>query len=152
MNALEELKKKADDLAARALKVSGDRADRLFKKAGATYYEALSLDPEYYPALNGWAASLIAQARTKPGEEAHELFDLAEDKLHQAEVISPGSGSYNLACIAALRGRTQECRKWLEDGSILGRIPRRSRLESDPDMAAVRGEAWFRMFLEKIEE
>jgi tetratricopeptide (TPR) repeat protein len=152
VNVAEDLKQKADDLVARAGQRPAEKADKLFEKAGKTYLEALAVDPEYYPALNAWAAALISQAQMKCSEEAGECYDQATDKLHQVEVISPGSGSYNLACIAALRGLRDECRKWLENGPRHGKIPRREHIETDPDLASVRGETWFQGFLEKVDE
>jgi tetratricopeptide (TPR) repeat protein len=150
METLEELKRNADQLADKAERAQGDKADKLFEKAGQIYQAALAIDPEYIPALNAWGAALIAQAQMKSAGEAIAFFDLAVDKLHQAEVISPGSGSYNLACIAALRGRVEECRKWLENGPSHGKIPRRNHLENDPDLSAVRTQSWFQTFLEKV--
>jgi hypothetical protein len=152
VNVAEDLKQKADGLVARAGRRPVEKADKLFKEAGKTYLEALAADPEYYPALNAWAAALISQAQRKDSAEACECYDQAADKLHQVEVISPGSGSYNLACIAALRGLRDECRKWLENGPRYGKIPRRTHIENDPDLASVRGENWFQGFLEKVDE
>jgi tetratricopeptide (TPR) repeat protein len=152
MDTLENLKRKADALASKARKAEGELADKLFKKAGKIYQQALTANPEYYPALNAWGAALLAQAQMKTGDDSGECFSQAEDVLHQAEVISPGSGSYNLACLAAIRGRNDECRKWLENGPRHGVIPQRLRLENDPDLKNVRGERWFDRFLEKADE
>jgi hypothetical protein len=152
MNTAEELKQKADSIVARAARKPVEKADKLFEKAGQTYLQALKEDPEYYPALNAWAVALISQAQMKCAGEAGECYEQAADKLHQVEVISPGSGSYNLACIAALRGLADDCRKWLENGPRHGKIPSRAQIEKDPDLASVRGETWFQGFLEKVDE
>jgi hypothetical protein len=83
------------------------------------------------------------QRKTKTGAEADALFAQASEKLLAAEGLVTGSGAYNLACIAALRGQPDECRHWLQRSHAAGRVPSRQHLMADDDLRSVRDEPWF---------
>jgi tetratricopeptide (TPR) repeat protein len=135
-------------LFAQAKTKTGAEADHLFAQAGEKYAEALRIKPDKHEALKNWGIALLLQAQTKTGAEADRLFGLASEKLSEAERIEPGTGSYNLACIAALTGRGEDCRQWLEQARQHGRLPGREHLESDTDLDPVRKQPWFTAFLE----
>jgi hypothetical protein len=80
------------------------------------------------------------------------LLSEAEKKLLALEKLSPGSGQYNLACVAALRGREDECRQELEASLRHNTCPRRSHVESDPHLEVYRESPWFKDFLKRIPE
>jgi len=125
----------------------GEEADRLFALAYEKYQAALKIKPDLHEVLNNWGATLFAQAKTKAGEEADRLFAEAKEKLLSAESISPGSGTYNLACLSALRGEEAECLRWLEKSRALGKLPSREHLANDPDLDNVCESEWFKAFL-----
>jgi hypothetical protein len=83
------------------------------------------------------------QATTKTGAEADGLLSQAEEKLLAAEELATGSGAYNLACVASLRGQPEECRQWLQRSLAAGKLPSRQHLVSDDDLKSVRDEPWF---------
>jgi Tfp pilus assembly protein PilF len=116
----------------------------LFREASEKYAEAVRLKPDMHEAFNNWGSMLAAQAQQHPGAERDALLDQAEDKLKRAEAVKQGSGAYNLACLAALRGQEGECRQWLETGRQAGALPDRAHLESDADLDPVRETDWFR--------
>ena len=125
----------------------GEDADQLFAQAGEQYAAALAIKPDRYEALNSWGHALIVQSACKTGEEAERLWREAEQRLLEAEKIAAGRGAYNLACVSALRGDVNACRKWLEATIEHGRLPPQAHLESDSDLDSVRDEAWFQEIL-----
>ena len=126
---------------------SGEEADKLFADAYQEYEAALKIKPDKHEALYNWGYALLSQAKTKFGEEADKLFNLAVEKYLEAESILPGEGSYDLACLSALRGDYVGCRKWLEKSRELGSLPDRNHIKADTDLDAVRNKKWFKEFL-----
>ncbi len=137
-------------LAGRARLKEGREADRLFELAGQKYEAALRIKPDMPEALNNWGNALLYQARLKEGEEAEAYFAQAREKLELAEAQSPGSGAYNLACVSALQGREEECRRWLEKSHESGRLPGCEHLRGDSDLDRVRDRDWFKNFISEV--
>jgi hypothetical protein len=124
----------------------GEAAAALFREASEKYAEAVRLKPDFHEALVNWSSMLLVQAQRQSGAEREVLLDQAEDKLKQAEALKAGSGAYNAACVAAFRGKDDECRRWLEVAREHGTLPDRAHLESDADLDPVRETGWFRDF------
>jgi hypothetical protein len=123
-------------------------AGALFAAAGEKYAAALAIKPEYHEALSNWGSLYVSWSAAKTADEAEWMLQQAEAKLLKAEEIKEGSGSYNLACVAARRGDAASCREWLERSKENGRLPDSKHLLADPDLASVRDQQWFRTFLE----
>jgi tetratricopeptide (TPR) repeat protein len=139
-------------LSAQAKTRQGADADRLFAEASAKYAEALRLKPDYAEALYNWGVALSAQAKTKAGEEADLLFREARKILRKAESVSPGSGAYNLACVAALEGDPGEAIRWLRAYVGAGERLTRTRLRADGDFDSIRNQAEWASFVESLPE
>jgi tetratricopeptide (TPR) repeat protein len=137
-------------LADQARTRSGDEADRLFQLASEKFQVALKIKPSKYDVLYNWGLSLFDQARTKSGDEADNFFKQSFKKLSRAEEIIPGSCSYNLACLSALRGDLEGCRTWLEKAPQYGTLPDLFYLQCDSDLESVREQAWFQDFLKSL--
>jgi hypothetical protein len=54
-----------------------------------------------------------------------------------------------LLAFGARRGDVEQCREWLRRTKDHGRLPGKQHLLSDPDLASVRDEPWFREFLDE---
>jgi len=121
----------------------GMEADRLFVAACEKYDAALELTPDDAEKLNSWGVTLLDQARIKEGAEADRLFGEAQQKFMSAEARVPGRSSYNLACVSALEGDSEEARRWLERSKELGHLPSPADLAEDTDLDSVRDEEWF---------
>ena len=91
--------------------------------------------------------SSLFNALSKAGAEADALYEQARTKLMHAEALKEGASAYNLACIASLRGREEECRDWLHVAQRCGTLPDRLQLESDTDLDTMRDKPWFQEFL-----
>jgi tetratricopeptide (TPR) repeat protein len=130
----------------------GEEADRLFQGACEKYEAALKVKPDKHEALNSWGTALLAWARTKQGEEADGLFAQAREKLLEAERVMEGGDAYNLACIAALQGKTNECRRWLNLCAERGTLPSRKHMIADSDLESIKGEPWFTDILARAKD
>ncbi|RAI46097.1 hypothetical protein CH341_00595 [Rhodoplanes roseus] len=138
----------AGELVARAER-SADPADaaRLFAEADAVFARALRIATGDYDALCDRAAALIAWAHLSDDvDESDALLDRAEEVARTALRIAPNE-TYTLACIAALRGHSEDCRAALEGAEAAATLPPPEHLAADEDLAAVRGEAWFQELL-----
>ncbi len=129
---------------------TGEEADRLFAQAGEKYEAALRLNPDENEALNNWGAASMDHAKQKTGEEADRLFAQAREKLLNTESLIPGKGAYNLACLRALQGHTDECKKWLLRSLEFGSLPSKQHLLEDSDLESVFDLDWFQELLAKL--
>ena len=46
-------------------------------------------------------------------KDKESYFKQAEELFYKSEMIKPGNGAYNLACLAALRGEEEHCIEWI---------------------------------------
>ena len=126
---------------------SGEETLRLYKESTEKFEAALKVEPDYEMALVSWACCLLGLAEIGTGEEREKFINLAESKLLKAEEISPGLGSYNLACVAALRCDGLECKRWLENADHFGTLQSVNHMKKDRDFDFVRHEKWFKEIL-----
>lgn len=81
----------------------------------------------------------MAQARGHKGARADALYEQAGEKYAAAEALVPGAASYNLACLAGLRGDAVEAARLLICSKELGVIwPGCDHVNGDADFAKVR--------------
>lgn len=111
----------------------------------------------HYPALYDFATSQALKPADIPGNavfylhgQPAQLLPEARSKFIEAEAVSPGAGSDNLACVNAVEGREDECKKWLQKSKDLGTLPSRDHLLNDADLESVRDREWFQAFLENL--
>jgi tetratricopeptide (TPR) repeat protein len=135
----------------RAKLKTGEEADRLFALAGSKYEEALAIKPDVYDALYNWGATLMAQGRLLAGAERETALRKAGDVLLRAARIEPDK-VYNLACLAALQGKPEECRELLLRCLRAGTLPAVSHLSADADLVGVRDLRWFQELLREASE
>jgi tetratricopeptide (TPR) repeat protein len=109
------------------------------------YDELVKLKPDDYWAFNNWGAELVNWAKIKIEKPEYEsLLKQAEEKCLKAESLKTGAGAYNLACIYALRGNKEECKKWLLTGQEARTLFTRETAMEDKDLESVRNEQWFK--------
>ena len=129
---------------------NGADADRLFVEAEEKYQKALEIKPDKHEAFNNWGVALMHYAREKSGADADRLFAEAEEKYQKVKEIAPGAESYNMACLSVLRGKEQDCHKWLVTSLQNGKIPSRKHIEEDSDLDSVREKDWYLKFLAEL--
>lgn len=74
----------------------------------------------------------------------------ARECYETANRFDRNAGVYDLACVAALRGKTEECRRLLQDGLARDLLPVKRWINRDQDFTSVREEEWFRELLERL--
>jgi Tfp pilus assembly protein PilF len=127
---------------------TGDEKDALLKAACEKYARAVEITPDYHEAWNGWGNALLELAKASAEASDVNRFLAAREKLLKAEEGRSGSGAYNLACISALMGSEEECRRWLLVARKAGTLPSADHLRRDPDLLSVRSLPWFADFLQ----
>ena len=120
-------------------------SEKLFEEALTKYAKAIEIKPDAPIPYAGWSSVLLYRARPKIGSPEYEsLLTQAEEKCLKAESLKKGSGAYNLACVYALRGDKEGCKKWLLTGQEAGTLVTREHAMKDSDLASVRDEDWFK--------
>jgi len=116
-------------------------------------YAALSQNAETrLAALNGWGFALLERAKTKTGDEAGHLLQQARQKLLESERMHAGSGAYNLACVEAMEGNTNEAVRWLQVFKSAGGRLSRAKIAAEKDFDRVRNQPDFVSLLESLPE
>jgi tetratricopeptide (TPR) repeat protein len=130
---------------------SGAESDALFAEAGTKFAEAVRIMPEKHETFSNWGAMLSDQAKTKSGADADVLFAKASVKCAEADRIKPGTGAYNLACIAGLRGDAELAANLLTAAHDHDpHFPNCAHINTDVDFAAVRAHPSFQAALREI--
>lgn len=124
--------------------LQGAEADEYFEQSVALFGELADADPKDAAAFTNLGNTLIGWAK-KADDPAtkRERLEEAEKALTAAERLNEGRASYDLACIAALRGEKDSCREWLHRSAETGFLPDRGHIDSDSDLDIVRQEDWF---------
>lgn len=133
----------ASTIAAQASLKSGIEAEQLYQLAYSKIQKALSIDSNNLNPLLTWSTLLINRAKNLPTKKSTELYKEATDILLQAEKISQGVGSYNLACIASLNNDLPSCEKWLLNSKENNYLPPLRHIISDSDLDPVKKTKWF---------
>ncbi len=134
-------------LSAHARTKEGTAAADLWSEAYGKFGAALEAKPESGATLAYWGNVLLWQAHAQTGEEARRLLAESDEKLLRADAISPGTGTYDLACVRALRSDEGGCLEWLKRSREHGKLPSRAKIDGDSDFDSVRDCDWFKAFL-----
>lgn len=73
-----------------------------------------------------------------------------EHSTTRAELLLPGKGAYNLACIQAMRGELDDMTPWLDRSHAAGKLPTREHIATDKDFDSVRETPQFKAWLAKM--
>ena len=123
---------------------SGSEAEKVYKESFKKYQKAREYKPDFHEAYGNWGVALMELAKIKSDSEAEGLYDEAIEKYQQA--IKYGGGSYNLACLYALRNRKEEALKYLDH--VLSRAEVSVKLvEEDNDWNSLRDDPDFKRLL-----
>ncbi len=131
-----------------AMSRSGAEAFELYAQANEKCTESEKIDDKSWQGRVNWSAILLREARERGGPPA--LWESAKEQATQAEAINPGSGAYNLACIAADLHDYDAVHKYLLLSAEYGQIVPLSQILRDVNFEHIRGESWFRTLLDGI--
>jgi hypothetical protein len=131
-----------------AMSRSGEEAFALYALADTKFRESEAIKPDSRPLHNNWSSALLREARERRGPA--ELWQRAIEHAERAETIDPGSGGYNLACIASERGDYEGVRRWLTRSAEYGKMMTLSHLLRDVNFQSLHNEAWFRELIAEI--
>ena len=122
-----------------------------FAEAGEKYAEAVRLKPEIHEAWNNWGNTLLRWWRIAPEADRPGLLMRAREVLLKTETWKAGTGAYNLACVAALAGHSEEAQDWLEKARAAGdgAASDCQHLRTDPDLDSLRKLPWFIAFVDE---
>lgn len=134
-------------------KLEAEAARIALNQACEKFSQASLIQKKHPNVHNDWGVCLLALANLSedPKKQQH-LLDQAHAKCLDAEAIRPGFASYNLACIASLRGEIDACRRHLEIAKQNLKIPSAGHLENDSDFKNVRKTAWFKEIVDQVRE
>lgn len=88
---------------------------------------------------------IIDAAESKRGDEADRLFERAGQKFNDALRVKPDeyNALFNMACLLALRGKEEECRRRLSEYLSPPTPEKLGQIRNDADFDSVRHLPWF---------
>lgn len=102
--------------------------------------------------FNNWGSSLLNLAKQRKGNEKNKLLSEAAEKYKKAENFTRGIAAYNLSSIYALLNKKEECKEWLETAKETGRMLPKAKFKCDDAFENMRGEEWFKQFMNNLPE
>jgi hypothetical protein len=127
---------------------SGEEAFEFYAQADAKFHESEKIQPDSRALRKNWSGILLRQALEQGGPA--ELWERAQQQAQQAEAIEPGSGAYNLACMAAELNDREGVDRWLLHAAEYGQMAPLSHTLRDVNFEGIRDEPRFRELLDRI--
>ena len=118
-------------------------AEELHQEVCDKCQKAVAIKSDDHAVYENWSAALVGLSQLNKEQET-ELLKEAEDIAIKAENLEKGGGAYNLACVFALRGEGDECKKWLKVSEEAGELGTLKEGMEDSDLESVKGEDWFK--------
>ncbi len=138
-------------LATHARMKHGTEALVLLEAACQKWNEAHGIKGGDADILYFWGSALMDRAKICTGSESLNLFDQAYKKLTEAEKLTPGIASYNLSCLKARQGDTDEAIKWLRIAkNNMKDFPNCLHIANDSDFNSIRTQSLFQSVLREI--
>jgi tetratricopeptide (TPR) repeat protein len=143
-----------DALVAQAQDFGGRHAALRFELACQKYEESIRIDPSQNRAqLNSGIALVFLSSYAENPDREGELLERAHERLLSANRGEPGSATFLLACLSALRSNAPEALRWLEDArhhkEQLGSVSQ-ARLAAEPCFDRIRSDPEFIRFVESL--
>jgi tetratricopeptide (TPR) repeat protein len=129
-------------LEARAIAASDlANARKKWQQAGEKFQQALGLKPDMHEIASKWGVVLIHEASALLHVDSVQvdlLLDQAESLLLKHVEHAPSLVAYNLACVYGIRGDVGSSLHWLKASHASNALPTCEKLQTDPDLDAIR--------------
>ncbi|MFU8787494.1 MAG: TPR end-of-group domain-containing protein [Methylobacter sp.] len=129
---------------------SGEQAETLYQEAIEKFAFCLIAQPTYLGAAIDGGVAYMELARVRRASPHDACYANAQHYFEKANAIQAGTAAYNMACIYALRGDKEACLNALKLADSKGILPVSADILNDPDLAGVRGQAWFVEFVDGL--
>ena len=123
---------------------------KFYLEAISKFTFCLLVSPNHLGAAIDGGVAYMDLARIMEVSAEDELYELAKEFFDNADRIQKGSASYNLACIASVQGKPEDCLQALESSKQHGSLPNIEDVRKDVDLAHIKNTAWFNEFLERV--
>jgi hypothetical protein len=127
-------------------------AINIYRNAIAKFSFCMTLDPNYMAAAIEAGVACMDLARAREVGASDELYDMAKRQFEKANSIQSGVAAFNLACFYGVRGDNENCLDALKTAKENGNLPEDADILSDPDLANVVKQKWFKDFMASLEE
>ena len=121
--------------------------DQKCAQANQQYRQSTKLSPNDAAAYCNWGSLLITWSTLLEGIARDEKLQEAENLLNVAFHLD-SCNAYNLACAKAMRGKSAEARRLLEEAKRRGTLPSLQHLREDGGLNSIRELDWFLLLLE----
>ncbi|WP_413203907.1 TPR end-of-group domain-containing protein [Rhodospirillum sp. A1_3_36] len=129
--------------------LSGEARAANFRESNEKYADAVGIKRDKCEAFSNWGTALLEEAGELSGEARLDKLREAEERTREASRLS-GKPNYNLACLFALRGETEDALDILEDCAAQGTLPDAEHLAKDADMDSLRSHPRFQALVEAV--
>lgn len=124
-------------LAEEARRLTGTEATSYFNMAYEKYAKSVEVAPENRRTYENWGIALMDDSDQLEDKDRIQCLAVAAEKLGKGSKIS-GLPSYNLVCVFALLGRSDQALQELEKCVDGGVAPSKKLIENDEDLECLR--------------
>lgn len=138
-------------LAEEARRLTCQEATDYYNSAYKKYAESIEVDPDNRRTYENWGVALMDDSdRLEDVEREHRLSDAAQ-KLIKGHEIS-GLPSFNLVCVLALQGQTEQSLDELEKCIDKGVAPSFRIIEGDEDLSCLKTSPKYIELLDRLDQ
>jgi hypothetical protein len=124
----------------------------IYRNAIAKFSFCMTIDPNYLAAAIDAGVACMDLARARGVPPTDELYEMAKRQFEKANSIQAGVAAFNLACVYGVRGDSEGCIEALKTAKDNGNLPEDTDILADPDLVGIKKEAWFKEFMDSLEE
>jgi hypothetical protein len=124
----------------------------IYRNAIAKFSFCMTIDPNYLAAAMDAGVACMDLARARDVGPSDELYEMAKRQFEKANSIQAGVAAFNLACVYGIRGDNESCLDALKAAKDKGNLPIDADILTDPDLAKIKTQAWFKEFMASLED
>ena len=120
----------------------------LFTQSFEKYTQAIDLDSELAITYDNWGSSLLVLWSIN---KDNALLDQVKTLLEKSLKLEPDN-AFNMACLMSIKGEDALCEEHLTTCLNAETLPDKLHLMQDTDLDNMRDKAWFKAFLDKLDD